>query len=106
MNEVDTDEDRCECVSAANVLVDGLIPFIPPPPLNITNKLANEILANIGNSVDEIMVAKKMPKRRKIFGRSQKRGGDRKLGYGGDGLEYVPPIATDWVADPVAQDTK
>ena len=26
------------------------------------------------------------------FGRSQKRGGNRKLGFGGDGLEYVPPV--------------
>jgi hypothetical protein len=33
-----------------------------------------------------------MPKRRKKFGRSQKRGGDRKLGDGGDGLEYVPLV--------------
>jgi hypothetical protein len=33
-----------------------------------------------------------MPKRRRKFGRSQKRGGDRKLGFGGDGLEYVPPV--------------
>ena len=33
-----------------------------------------------------------MPKRRKKFGRSQKRGGDRKLGDSGDGLEYVPLV--------------
>ena len=33
-----------------------------------------------------------MPKRRRKFGRSQKRGGNRKLGNGGDGLEYVPPV--------------
>jgi hypothetical protein len=89
-----------------NFLVDGLIPFIPPPPLDIPNRLADEVLANNGNSDDEIMVAKKMPKMRKIFGRSQKRGGDRKLGYGVDGLEYVPPVAAARVADPVAQDTK
>jgi hypothetical protein len=86
MNEADTDEDPCKCNSTANFLVDGLIPFISPPPLDIPNRLANEVLANNGtNSVNEIMVTKKMPKRRKIFGRSQKRGGDRKLGYGGDG---------------------
>ncbi len=88
--------------------MDGLIPFIPPPPLDVPNRLANKVLVNNGNSVDEIMVAKKMPKRRKIFGRSQKRGGDRKLGYRGDGLEYVPPVAAARVADPAAQaqDTK
>ena len=33
-------------------------------------------------AVDDV---KKMPKRRKTFRRSQKRGGDRKLGDGGDG---------------------
>ena len=33
-------------------------------------------------AVDDV---KKMPKRRKTFGRSQKRGGDRKLGDGGEG---------------------
>jgi hypothetical protein len=32
------------------------------------------------------MVAKKMPKRRKIYIRSHKRVGDRKLGDGGEGL--------------------
>jgi hypothetical protein len=53
------------------------------------------------------MLAKKMPKRRKIHGRSQKRGGDRKLGDGGQGLEYVPPVApTSWVAITIAPNLK
>ena len=63
----------------------------------------NEAGANNCNSVNEIVVAKKMPKRRKVFGRSQKRGGDRKLGDGGEGLEYAPPVAATWVAVSDAQ---
>jgi hypothetical protein len=63
----------------------------------------DEAGANNCNSVNEIVVAKKTPKRRKIFGRSQKRGGDRKLGDGGEGLEYAPPVAATWVAVSDAQ---
>jgi hypothetical protein len=44
-----------------------LIPFITSHLLNIPNRLVDEILANNGNSDNKIMVAKKMPKRRKIF---------------------------------------
>ncbi len=50
--------------------------------------------------------AKKIPKRRKKFGRSQKRGGDRKLGDGGDGLEYVPPVVATAVVAAVPNDNK
>ncbi len=45
------------------------------------------------DQVVDVTVIKKMPKRRKTFGRSQKRGGDRKLGDGGKGIAYVPPVA-------------
>ena len=47
-----------------------------------------------------------MPKRRKKFGRSQKRGGDRKLGDGGDGLEYVPLVRAAAAVVAVTNDTQ
>jgi hypothetical protein len=47
-----------------------------------------------------------MPKRRKKFGRSKKRGGDRKLGHGGKGLEYIPPVAATLVAAAVPNNNK
>ena len=47
-----------------------------------------------------------MPKRRKKFGRSQKRGGDRKLGFGGDGLEYVPLVRAAAAVVAVINDTQ
>jgi hypothetical protein len=34
-----------------------------------------------------------MPKRRKIYGRSQRGGGDRKLGREGDGIAYILLVA-------------
>ena len=60
---------------------------------------AHVIIINDSNTtvdddkVDEVKLSKKMPKRRKIFGRSQSRGGNQKLGYGGDGIAYIPPVA-------------
>lgn len=47
-----------------------------------------------------------MPKRRKKFGRSQKRGGNRKLGDGGDGLEYVPIVRAAAAVVEVTNDTQ
>ena len=47
-----------------------------------------------------------MPKRRKKFGRSQKRGGNRKLGDGGDGLEYVPLVRAAAAVVAVTNDTQ
>ena len=55
--------------------------------INDSNKTVDD------NKVDEVKLSKKMPKRRKIFGRSQRRGGNRKLGYGGDGITYISPVA-------------
>ena len=47
-----------------------------------------------------------MPKRRKIYGRSQKRGGNRKLGDGGDGIAYIPPVAPTWFVAAFDPDTR
>ena len=55
--------------------------------INDSNKTVDD------DKVDEVKLSKKMPKRRKIFGRSQSRGGNQKLGYGGDGIAYILPIA-------------
>ena len=48
---------------------------------------------------------KKMPKRRKTFGSSQKRGGNRKLGDGGEGIAYMPPVAPTRFAVALQPDT-
>ena len=53
-------------------------------------------------AVDDV---KKMPKRRKTFGRSQKRGGNRKLGDGGEGIAYMPPVAPTRFAVALQPDT-
>ena len=55
--------------------------------INDSNKTDDE------DNFDEVKLSKKMPKRRKIFGRTQSRGGNQKLGYGGDGIAYIPPVA-------------
>jgi hypothetical protein len=39
-----------------------------------------------------------MPKRKKKFGRSQKRGGNSKLGAGGECLEFFPATTPTYVA--------
>ena len=54
-------------------------------------------------AVDDV---KKMPKRRKTFGRSQKRGGDRKLGDGGEGIACMPPVAPTQFAVALQPDTR
>jgi hypothetical protein len=35
-------EECCECVSAANFLVDGLTPLLIPPPLDFPNRLVDD----------------------------------------------------------------
>jgi len=49
---------------------------------------------------------KKMPKGRKTFGGSQKRGGNRKLGDGGEGIAYMPPVAPTKFAVALQPDTR
>ena len=58
------------------------------------------------DQVDNVKFVKKMPKRRKIYGRSEKRGGDRKLGDGGEGIEYIPPVAPTRFAVALEPDTR
>jgi hypothetical protein len=73
---------------------------------------ADDIIINDSNKtvdddkVDKVKLSKKMPKRRKIYGRSMKRGGNRKLGHAGDGIEYVPPIAPTRFAVALEPDTR
>jgi hypothetical protein len=57
------------------------------------------------DQVDDVKFVKKMPKRRKIYGRSENRGGDRKLGDGGEGIEYIPPVAPTQFAVALEPDT-
>ena len=72
---------------------------------------AHVIIINDSNTtvdddkVDEVKLSKKMPKRRKIYGRSQRRGGNKKLGYGGDGIAYIPPVAYTWFEVALDPDT-
>ena len=69
---------------------------------------ADVIIINDSNKTvvdDKVKLSKNLPKRRKIFGRSMKRGGDRKLGHAGDGIEYVPPIAPTRFAVALEPDT-
>jgi hypothetical protein len=58
------------------------------------------------DQVDDVKFIKKMPKRRKIYGRSEKRGGDRKLGDGGEGIEYILPVAPTRFAVALEPDTR
>ncbi len=51
-------------------------------------------------------VARKMPKRKKKFGRTEKRGGNSKIGAGGEGLEFFPAPTPTCVALAVTPVTK
>jgi hypothetical protein len=78
------DSNKCQC----------------PPPIVKLNPVDDD-------QVDKVKLAKKkMPKRRKIYGRSQKRGGDRKLGDGGEGVAFLPPVTPTWFAVAFAPDTR
>jgi hypothetical protein len=57
--------------------------------INDSNKCHDSLLPSIASPKPAV----KMPKRRKTFGRSQKKSGNRKLGDGGEGFFYIPPIA-------------
>ena len=72
-----------------------------------TNKCQSSYPAVNDDQVDlAVNDVKKMPKRRKTFGRSQKRGGDRKLGDGGEGIAYMPPVAPTKFAVALQPDTR
>jgi hypothetical protein len=58
------------------------------------------------DQVDDVKFVKKMPKRMKIYRRSEKRGGARKLGDGGEGIEYIPPVAPTRFAVALEPDTR
>ena len=68
--------------------------------INDSNKTVDD------DKVDEVKLSKKMPKRRKIYGRSQRRGGDRKLGRKSDGIAYIPPVAPTWFEVALDPDTR
>jgi hypothetical protein len=58
------------------------------------------------DKVDKVKSSKKKPKRRKIYGRSHRRGGDRKLDHASDGIEYIPPVAPTWFEVALDPDTR
>ena len=68
--------------------------------INDSNKTVDD------DKVDKVKLSKKMLKRRKIYGRSQKRGGNRKLDNGGDGIAYIPPVAPTWFEVALDPDTR
>jgi hypothetical protein len=83
-----------------------LLPEVPAKNNSaLNNMLAKPNSVNVCNDIDatqidtpHAQVARKMPKRKKRFGRSQKRGGNSKLGAGGEGLEFFPSATPTCVA--------
>jgi hypothetical protein len=71
----------------------------------LNNMVAKSNSVNVCNDIDATQIdtphaqlARKMPKRKKKFGRSQKKGGNSKLGAGGEHLEFFPATTPTRVA--------
>jgi hypothetical protein len=97
------DEQPGDAVGACKILVAdqyGDLPSLVPLAAAVVGIVdsVNAVTNMHSIQIFTPKVSKKMPKRSKKFGRSQRRGGNRKLGYRGEGLKFVGDATAPYVA--------